>query len=286
LLRLAGAATTLGWPAATLAASGYEMRDITVSGDKTIGRRFTLLVPKHADRPVPLLVTLHGLGETGDEKLGAWAWHDRYGLGTSYDRLLSPPIARVDQRVKHWDADRLASVNAELARKPFGGLAVACPYTPNVHKAASREKAFDAYVEWLATEVIPRARKETSILEGARHTGLDGCSLGGYIGIEIYLRKPELFHAWGSVQGAFGSHRVPTYADRLRDLKQRFGARPIHLETSSTDTFREVNEQLSKALRDRGVDHDFIMPPGPHNQPFLRDSGTLEMLLWHDRALR
>src|SRR5690606_33841999 len=132
----------------------------------------------------------------------------------------------------------------------------------------------------------PRARREANVFTDAAHTYLDGCSLGGYVGVEVFLRKPTHFGAWGSVQGALGAHRVQGYADRIAEIVKTHGARPIHVETSTFDTFREVNETFSKALTKRGVPHDFTMPPGPHNQPFLRDSGTLEMLLWHDRLPR
>jgi len=34
------------------------------------------------------------------------------------------------------------------------------------------------------------------------------------------------------------------------------------------------------------VARDLLVLPGWHDQPWLREAGTLEMLLWHDRALR
>jgi len=42
---------------------------------------------------------------------------------------------------------------------------------------------------------------------------------------------------------------------------------------------------LSRALHERGITHDLAVLPGPHDQPWLRETGTLEMLLWQDRAL-
>lgn len=289
-LLFAAAAMALARPgqASPSASPHWELRDITVAGDRTIGKRFTLLLPKHVgDLEVPLLVALHGLGETHDQRLGAHAWVERYGLGSCYDRLVEPPIARADSKHRYWTEERLAEVNALLARQPFRGLAIACPYTPNVYKAPKgRAATLDAYADWITSEVIPRARKEANVLTDRAHTYLDGCSLGGYVGIEVFLRKPTHFGAWGSVQGALGAHRVPAYADRLAELVKTHGERHLHIETSTGDTFREVNQALSKALTKKGVAHDFVMPPGPHNQPFLRDSGTLEMLLWHDRLPR
>jgi hypothetical protein len=281
LLAAAGRAHAAKPP--THVAKHYELRDIRVPGTRRIGRRFTLLVPKRPRGPLRLLVLLHGLGETGDERMGAHAWVERYGLGRAYDRLCEPPVAALERMGRHWHEQRLLAVNDTLEQRPFGGLLIACPYTPNVYKARSRKAMLDDYADWLVDTVIPRARSEAPTRGGALHTGLDGCSLGGYVGIEVFLRKAKHFGAWGSVQGALGAHRVHGYAERLASIVKSHGPRAIHLETSEADAFRAVNEKLSRELRRRGVAHDFRMPPGPHNQPFLRDSGSLEMLLWHDR---
>ena len=32
------------------------------------------------------------------------------------------------------------------------------------------------------------------------------------------------------------------------------------------------------------IANDLQILPGPHDQPWLRESGALEMLLWHDRS--
>ncbi|MBW2459798.1 MAG: hypothetical protein JRI68_35230 [Deltaproteobacteria bacterium] len=249
------------------------------------------MVPKHTrSARLPLLVLLHGLGETGDQRSGAHAWIERYGLGRAYDRLRTPPIRSIYESKgphwRYWEPDRLAAVNGLLAAQAFRGMAIACPYTPNVYKAANRQETLDAYADWLVETVIPRARKEAAVVADGAHTFLDGCSLGGYVGLEVFLRKPSHFGAWGTVQGAFGAHRVKRYAEQIAAVIRDHGKRHIHLETSTNDAFRKVNRQLSRELTKAGVAHDWAMPPGAHNQPFLRDSGTLEMLLWHDRLPR
>ena len=279
----------LAWPPRGLAATiskHYEVRDLKVPGDRKLGQRFTLLVPKHTTAKVRLLVALHGLGETGDQRTGAHAWLERYGLGSAYDRLREPPIKPLSSRSRYWKPARLAALNSSLKTQPLAGLAIACPYTPNVHKAPNRSRALDKYASWIVDEVLPRARREANVFSDAAHTSLDGCSLGGYVGIEVFLRKPSHFGSWGSVQGALGLHRVGSYAKRMRAVIDKHGPRNIHLETSSTDVFRKANERFSKELSKLSIAHTLTMPPGPHNQPFLRDSGTIEMLLWHDRLPR
>jgi hypothetical protein len=53
------------------------------------GRRFVLVTPRYqnGDSPLPLAIFLHGLGETTNERLGAYAWIEKYGLGSAWQRL-------------------------------------------------------------------------------------------------------------------------------------------------------------------------------------------------------
>ena len=87
------------------------------------------------------------------------------------------------------------------------------------------------------------------------------------------------------MQGAWGAAQGRRYAERLGEVLARVGPRPIHIESSEGDPYREPNRALSRRLGELGVPHTLLVPPGPHDQPWLREVGTLEMLLWHDREL-
>src|ERR1019366_6986952 len=129
-----------------------DVREVRVPG--TLSQLFVLATPRHLEsyERVPLVVLLHGLGETGDARMGAWAWLERYGLGTSYDRLRGAGSMR--------------------------GLVVACPYMPDLPVADPR--AFDEYARWLVETVVPRARREApAAFDNPALTHLGGCSLGG-----------------------------------------------------------------------------------------------------------
>jgi poly(3-hydroxybutyrate) depolymerase len=232
--------------------SELDVREVFVQG--SVSRRFVLGVPRHlgpADR-VPLLVLLHGLGETGDERMGAWAWFERYGLGTSYDRLRASPS--------------------------FRGLVLACPYMPNL--PAGDPSAVDSYARWVALTVVARARKEAPAIDTMRATYLAGCSLGGSFSLEVLLRQPETFNAWGGVQTAMGPGAAARYAERLSATMARVGPRDLLIETSRGDPFRAGNEALARALTSAAIPHTFVELPGPHDQPWLRQRGTAAMLEW------
>jgi len=82
-----------------------EQRELPVPEAWPFGKRCLLLRPRRvpASKALPLLVLLHGLGETDDESRGIHAWANLYGLLDAYERL---PLAVSD-------------------------LAIVCPFTPN-----------------------------------------------------------------------------------------------------------------------------------------------------------
>jgi enterochelin esterase-like enzyme len=272
--------------AATPASDDFIQKDLVLAGDKKIARRSLVLIPKHVqkDEKLRVLVLLHGLGETGNENLGIHAWGERYGLVSCYERLRRPPVVRVSPKMRWFTDENLVSVNADLKKRPFRGMVLVCPVTPNPHKVGGA-RALDTYADWIADTLLPAVRKEANCATGAANTGLDGCSLGGYVGMEVFLRKPELFGTFGGVQAAFNVPAGIRYAEQLKKTIDRVGPRRIHIETSSQDPFKKANEALAKRLGELGVDHTLSVIPGPHNQPWLKEIGTLDMLLWHDRQL-
>ena len=273
--------------AESVTAPDLDVRDIVLPGDRALGQRMTLIIPRKIapTTNVPLLVLLHGLGETGDQRTGAYAWIEKYGLASSLERLYHPPITRIGKRGDFTD-EHLRAVNADLTATPFAGFVIACPYTPNVNRAANLKTALDGYTQWITDVVIPQARREASISTDTARIAIDGCSLGGFVAIEVFLRSPQTFGALGAVQAAIGVHRAAPYAERIANVIKQYGPRAIHLETSSADPFRAANEALAAELTKRLVTHETIVLPGPHDQPWLREVGTLEMLRWHDRRFR
>lgn len=291
-LAATGAGVLSAWapplPAARPRSSELERIDLVVDGDRRIARRALVLAPKHLPKgtKLPLLVLLHGLGETGNELLGIHAWPDRYGLVEAYERLRHPPLTRTLSKQRYLTDAHLTELSRSLARRPFSGVVMVCPVTPNPHSLPPASRTLDRYADWLGDVLLPAVKKRAPVLGGARHTGLDGCSLGGYVGLEVFLRRPELFGTLGGVQAAISDSAARRYARRIAEAIRRVGARPIHVETSTGDPYRRANERLSTELGRLGVPSAFGELPGPHNQPFLREVGTLEMLLWHDRQLR
>ena len=278
-------------PAKSPESDELEQYDLRLDGDPKLARRALLFVPKHVVKSsrLPLLVLLHGLGETGNELSGIHAWGDLYGLVRAYERLRRPPVRPTLEQQRYLLPERAAEINALVKERPFGGLVLVCPVTPNPYKPGPASRTLDRYADWIQKSLLPAAReaaKKSSAAIGIERIGLDGCSLGGYVGIEVFLRKPELFATIGGVQSAFSVPAALGYAKEIARALKRVGPRAIHVETSSLDPYRKSNDALARRLRELGVEVELRVPPGPHDQPWLREIGTLEMLLYQDRKLR
>lgn len=261
-----------------------EERELEVPGER-LARRCLLLVPKAPTGRERLLVLFHGLGETVSQSLGIRAWADRYGLALAHQRLLRPPVARTLSDVKFLTDLRLAELNQSLGAAPFRGLALACPFTPNVFKQPSTAAALDAYAAWVVDGLLPALARELGRTRADLRPAVDGVSLGGYVSLEVFLRRPEAFAAVGSTQGAFRVPLADAYAARFQKTFDRTGKKPVRVATSGWDGGRAASERLAHLLRERGIDAALSVPPGPHDQRWLREVGSLELLFHYDRTL-
>jgi pimeloyl-ACP methyl ester carboxylesterase len=283
---LASALLLLARPARA-AEGALVVSEISVPNPGKFGRKCLLLRPARVPdaEPLPLVVLFHGLGETSSEALGIRAWYDRYGLPQAYSRLSEPPLERTLPRERYLSDARLLELNRELSDRPFPDVALVCPFTPNVFKMGPSAPLLDRYADYIEQALLPAVREATPARTDLERCGAAGVSLGGYVALEVFLRKPRLFAALGCVQGAFGSATAERYAQRLAELCAARGPCAIQLVTSSFDPFRDASLRLAKRLSERGVSATLQDPSGPHDQRFLREVGTLEMLLFQARAL-
>lgn len=247
--------------------------------------RAAVIVPAWTEpsAKLPVLVALHGRGEANKgPELGVMGWPRDYALLRAIERVCAPPLTSADLE-GFVDPTRLASLNEGLAARPFGGLVVVCPYLPDLdlRKAAPMR----AYGRYLFESVLPRVRKELPVLDAPRATGIDGVSLGGAVALRVGLENPEAFGAVGTLQAAIGQDQVPELTELARAARARNPSLYLRLLTSKEDYFRGAIRLTSQALRAAKIEHELVDIPGPHDYPFNRGPGAIEMLLWHDQVL-
>lgn len=232
---------------------------------------------------LPVVVALHGRGEAGRGlAAGMRGWRDDYQLERMLERLAAPPL-RASDVGDMIDPERLAAIDAELAARPFGGLVVACPYTPVPgSRGGGSVEAFGAFVVGPLLERIAALRGAP--VEVAR-TGIDGVSMGGRWALELGLRFPRVFGSVGALQPAIRVDEAEAYAERALSARS---VRPqsIRLATSEDDPFREPTEALARELARREVPHRLVLTRGPHDYAWNRGPGSLELALFHERVLR
>lgn len=249
------------------------------------GGRAVVIVPSWTkpDEKLPVLVTLHGRGEANKGPVeGVMGWPRDYALLRAIDRVCSPPLTGADYE-GFFDSKRLAETNASLASAPFKGLVVVCPYLPDVDLRKLGPIA--DYGRYLLETVLPRVRAELPVLTTPAAYSIDGVSLGGAVALRVGLGNPEAFGAVGSLQAALGEDQVSEITALARTARAKNPALKLRLLTSKDDYFRGAISHTSTSWKAAGIDHDYADVPGPHDYPFNRGPGAIEMLLWHDRML-
>jgi hypothetical protein len=262
----------------------FGERELEVPGEK-LARRCLLLVPNATEAARRVVILFHGLAETSSEPVGIRAWADRYGLVAAAGRLANPPVERTVSTPVLLTDGRLSELNRALAAEPYHGVAVACPYTPNVFRQPSTPMALDHYAAWIVDGLLPEIRKSLPLADGPNAIGVDGVSLGGYVSLEVFLRRPEAFGAVGALQAAVGANLADYYATRFKQAFERVGRRPLRIATSAWDPERGTSERLVSRLRAHDVPVTPQSSPGGHDQGFLREVGSLELLYYYDRTL-
>jgi hypothetical protein len=230
----------------------------------------------------PALVALHGRGETRKSLAGgAAAWRDDYGIDLVLDALATRPLPRGDVTRFVTEARR-RSLDASFAATAFEGLALVCPYTPDLPaRTPSDARAFASFV---VDALVPAA---SSTLGGALGPlGIDGVSLGGRLALLVGLARPEAFASVGALQPAIRDEDAKPLAELAAAARAKHPKLALRLVSSTGDPFLGPVRALSSALSERGVAHDLVVTDGPHDYAWNRAAGGLELLAYHERVLR
>ncbi len=257
--------------------------------DTPVGPMQVVVVVPERRRPeqrFPVLVAMHGRGEAlKGPALGARGWVDDYWLPQALTRLQDPPLTAGDF-LGMVARDRLELLNQELGRRPYEGMVIVCPYTPDRLAGDVPFDRAEPLARFLVDEVLVRVRRETPSIPDRWQTGIDGVSLGGRAAWLVGLLRPEAFGVIAGLQPAFDTREVERLAERAGRAHRQHPRLRFRLVTSSRDYYLASTRELAGALRDAGVEPNLFVAVGNHSYDFNRGPGVYEMLLFHDRALR
>lgn len=266
-------------------ALGPPWREISFDPSAIYGEeeRALVAVPDGAEG-LPIVVALHGRGETRSLDAGARGFRDDYGVDRVDGRLRAPPITSQDLLGFTTDR-RLAQINESLGAQPYRGVVLVTPFAPDL-----RDRSFagaEPFGRFVTSVLIPRAREEARQAQAVpERTGIDGVSMGGRLALWIGFRFPELFGAVGAMQPALRVEEAASVAALAQGARARNPKLHIRLLSSEGDPFLAAVNAASAKMKEVGVEHDLVVVPGPHNYEFNRGPGCAEMLLWQERALR
>ncbi len=235
---------------------------------------------------LPVLVALHGRGEAHKgAHLGARGWVDDYGLNRALERLTSPPLTKRDFQ-GFVSTERLSSINRDLRKRPFRGVIVVSPYTPDI---LAGEKRFDdalPFAKFLVEELLPRVYKETPAIGTPAATGIDGVSLGGRMSLLVGLARPKAFGTVGVLQPAFKPDDTAELVRRAKAAVTKNERLRFRFLSSEEDFFLAATKRIGAAFKAAGLRTETLIARGTHSYKFNRGPGVIEMLLLHDRTLR
>jgi enterochelin esterase-like enzyme len=277
-------------PDAGLPQSSGELRQLTWSYPRTKVGPISVVIalPAEADAShrMPVLIALHGMGEALKQPAeGARGWLDDYWLPRAVRRLHRPPLTAADLQ-SFVDEARLARINLALAARPYRGLIVVTPYTPRVISSDRSGRALQEFGDFLVEELLPRVARETPALGTPASTGIDGVSFGGRTALIVGLRHPESFGVVAATQAACLPTEAPGLAGMAARAREVNPGLTLRLLTSQGDGFLRANREISGAFDRAGIAHELLAVPGSHSYEFNRGPGVVEMLIFHDRALR
>lgn len=271
-----------GGAPAPIPGEGWKDISFAPSADMPDGQRALLYSPP-GSQGLPLLVALHGRGESGRGlEVGAHAWRDDYYIDKTLQRLAAPPLVPADLR-NVFSSERLNLLNRSLKESPFKGICLACPYSPDLPDKSAEGAA--AFARFITDELLPRARAETRASSSREATGIDGVSMGGRLALLVGLTRPAVFGAVGALQPALKF----TEAAMVSELAQRAMAKAnvnLRLVSSDADPFLPAVRAVSERLRADSVVHEALVVPGNHDYEWNRGPGGVEMVLWHERVGR
>lgn len=227
----------------------------------------------------PAVLAMAGLGESvRGNRAGAWGWVEKYGAAQAMAALHRGTLTKADFLDLVTDED-LARYNAVLATEPFAGVILVCPYPPNLNKGI---KQLDKYERFWFGELMPQI---DATLRTTKIWGIGGISLGGLTSTHVGFGNPERFAAISSQQASVTRSRprlVKLAAANLEALRKR----RLNIATSDRDGYRKALTTFHEDLDKLGLPHRFVILRGAHNKPFVNGPGSIELLLFHDRALR
>ena len=156
------------------------------------------------------------------------------------------------------------------------------------------------YETFISTELVRFVDARYNTIKERSGRAITGLSMGGHGAMWNAIRHSEVFGAAGSTSGGLDIRPFP----KSWEMYKQLGARDEHPDVWDTHTvinlvpglengrlalivdcgygdfFFDVNQKFHEALLERGIDHDFLVRPGEHNNTYWRNSIDYQLLFF------
>lgn len=156
------------------------------------------------------------------------------------------------------------------------------------------------YETFISTELVRFVDARYNTIKERSGRAITGLSMGGHGAMWNAIRHSEVFGAAGSTSGGLDIRPFP----KSWEMYKQLGARDEHPDVWNTHTvinlvpglengrlalivdcgygdfFFDVNQKFHEALLERGIDHDFLVRPGEHNNTYWRNSIDYQLLFF------
>lgn len=156
------------------------------------------------------------------------------------------------------------------------------------------------YETFISTELVCFVDARYNTIKERSGRAITGLSMGGHGAMWNAIRHSEVFGAAGSTSGGLDIRPFP----KSWEMYKQLGARDEHPDVWDTHTvinlvpglengrlalivdcgygdfFFDVNQKFHEALLERGIDHDFLVRPGEHNNTYWRNSIDYQLLFF------
>lgn len=181
------------------------------------------------------------------------------------------------------------------------GVAFVCPDGKNSWYWDSPQNPSYRYETFVAKELVNYVDKNYKTIASREGRAITGLSMGGHGAMWLSVRNKDTFGAAGSMSGGLDIRPFPknwempkqlgdletnqeiweqhTVINQLDRIKNKDLA--IIIDCGLADFFLQVNKDVHQALVERKIDHDFILRPGAHNNPYWNSSIDFQVLFFY-----
>lgn len=180
------------------------------------------------------------------------------------------------------------------------GVFFVCPDGKNSWYWDSPLNTGYCYETFVSEELVQYVDKRYNTIPQREKRAITGLSMGGHGGMWLSIRHKDVFGAGGSMSGGLDIRPFPKnwqMSKQLGDINQhrdnwenftvinqldkiKSGDLAIIIDCGLADFFLQVNKDMHQALVERGIDHDFILRPGAHNNAYWKNAIDYQVLFF------